>query len=86
VGKPKIQFIELQMRLCREEYAKLKNEVAEIDRKKKRLKRNLLEKSASSSNANGGQTVHSSASLAGLIATNGNDESNSKSEQLSKKL
>ena len=59
VGKQKIQFIELQMRLCREEYAKLKNEVAEIDRKKKRLKRNLLEKSASSSNAN----IHGAALL-----------------------
>ena len=50
------------MRLCREEYAKLKNEVAEIDRKKKRLKRNLLEKSASMSNTNGnggGTPTHS---------------------------
>lgn len=52
VGKQKIRFIEEQMRLCREEYAKLKNEMAAIDRKKKKLKRNLLEKSASNSNAN----------------------------------
>jgi hypothetical protein len=50
VGKQKIRFIEEQMRLCREEYAKLKNEVAEIDRKKKKLKRNLLEKSGSNVN------------------------------------
>ncbi|CAF0837113.1 unnamed protein product [Brachionus calyciflorus] len=52
VGKQKIRFIEEQMRLCREEYAKLKNEMAAIDRKKKKLKRNLLEKSASNSNTN----------------------------------
>lgn len=51
VGKPKIKFIEEQMRLCREEYAKLKNELAAIDRKRKKLKRNMLEKSASNANA-----------------------------------
>ncbi|RNA03055.1 AT-rich interactive domain-containing 4B [Brachionus plicatilis] len=50
VGKHKIKFIEEQMRLCREEYAKLKNELAAIDRKRKKLKRNMLEKSASSLN------------------------------------
>lgn len=33
------------MRLCREAYAKLKNEIASIDRKKKKLKRNHMEKS-----------------------------------------
>ena len=51
VGKPKIKFIEEQMRLCREEYAKLKNELAVMDRKRKKLKRNMLEKSASNLNA-----------------------------------
>ena len=33
------------MKLCREAYAKLKNEIAVIDRKKKKLKRSLCEKS-----------------------------------------
>lgn len=31
------------MRLCREVYAKLKNEIAAIDRKKKKLKRSTFE-------------------------------------------
>ncbi len=39
VGKQKIRYIEEQMKLCRESYAKLKNEIAAIDRKKKKLKR-----------------------------------------------
>ena len=33
------------MKLCREAYAKLKNEIAIIDRKKKKLKRSLGDKS-----------------------------------------
>ena len=33
------------MKLCREAYAKLKNEIAVIDRKKKKLKRSLCDKS-----------------------------------------
>jgi hypothetical protein len=45
------------MKLCREAYAKLKNEIAVIDRKKKKFKRSLCEKSTvnavTSSNSNG---------------------------------
>lgn len=42
VGKPRIRYIEEQMRICRESYAKLKNEISVIDRKRKKLKRSSL--------------------------------------------
>lgn len=37
------------MKLCRENYAKLKHEIAAIDRKKKKLKRSYMDKSANNS-------------------------------------
>jgi hypothetical protein len=50
IGKQRIRCIEEQMRLCRDAYNKLKYEVAALDRKKKKLKRNILEKSATNNN------------------------------------
>lgn len=57
------------MRLCRDEYNKRKNEVAEIDRKKKRLRRSLQERqlassSSSGANLNHSTTVHTSSTVA----------------------
>ena len=72
IGKHKIRYIEEQMKLCRENYAKLKVEIAAIDRKKKKLKRSYLEKSV-----NGSYFIPSS--------NNVSNEENSKHEVLNSK-
>lgn len=56
-GKQQIRYIEEQMKLCRESYARLKNEIAAIDRKKKKLKRSYLDKSGNNSYAGVGNTT-----------------------------
>ena len=45
------------MKLCRESYAKLKIEIAAIDRKKKKLKRGYMDKSANGSYFIGNSTT-----------------------------
>ena len=57
-GKQKIRYIEEQMKLCREAYAKLKNEIAVIDRKKKKLKRSLCDKSTANATTSGTNTAN----------------------------
>lgn len=46
-GEDKIRFIEEQMRECRKAYLKLKEEIANIDRKRKKHRKKLLNKSKS---------------------------------------
>jgi hypothetical protein len=62
VGKQKIRYIEEQMKLCRESYAKLKSEIAAIDRKKKKLKRSYMDKSGNNSYAVGNTTSNEESS------------------------
>ena len=62
VGKQKIRYIEEQMKLCRESYAKLKSEIAAIDRKKKKLKRSYMDKSGNNSYAIGNTTSNEESS------------------------
>ena len=69
-GKQRIKHIEEQMRMCRDEYVKLKNEIASIDRKKKKLKRSILDKSitTTSSSTTTTTTTTSTASTSTVIS------------------
>lgn len=92
-GKQRIRHIEEQMRLCREAYAKLKNEIASIDRKKKKLKRNLLEKTSGNNNnnsssngaGNNDENTHLNASKQDIQMSNGNTNANTTSNAINKK-
>lgn len=69
IGKQRIRYIEEQMKLCRENYAKLKNEIAAIDRKKKKLKRSYVEKSGNTSFLLGNTTSNEESSKNEVISS-----------------
>ncbi len=75
-GKQRIRHIEEQMRLCRDAYTKLKNEVAAIDRKKKKLKRDLLDKSSSNNNGNNNDENLNNSKQDNQSANNNNNNNN----------
>ena len=71
MGKQRIRYIEEQMKVCREVYAKLKNEIAAIDRKKKKQnKRHALDATNNSTS----KSVYSNCGLTSSASSSTNDD------------